>query len=140
MTWVCDAVGLGQFGDRRLQKGGLSCKLRWSRGQDRASVGWREAIGGLVAGRDVLAIQDSSELAFGGEAARARGFGPVGRGGGIGGLLLHAVLAVDASTGALLGPVDVTVRSRTGGKVRPRRRRQTADKEPQAGLDGSFTR
>src|SRR5439155_19755795 len=114
MTWVCDAVGLGQFGDRRLQKGGLSCKLRWSRGQDRASVGWREAIGpgksssrvflyneavtvaemastaaartaGLVAGRDVLAIQDSSELAFGGQAARARGFGPVGRGGGIGG-------------------------------------------------------
>src|SRR5207244_5209846 len=26
-------------------KRGLSCKLRWSRGQDRASVGWREAIG-----------------------------------------------------------------------------------------------
>ena len=86
---------------------------------------------GLVAGRDVLAIQDSSELAFGGQAARARGFGPVGRGGGIGGLLLHAVLAVDASTGALLGPVDVTVRNRTGGKVRPRSERPTADKESQ---------
>src|SRR5205823_7333273 len=44
--------------------------------------------------------------------------GPVGRGGGIGGLLLHAVLAVDASTGALLGPVDVTVRNRTGPRPR----------------------
>ena len=94
---------------------------------------------GLVAGRDVLAIQDSSELAFGGEAARARGFGPVGRGGGIGGLLLHAVLAVDASTGALLGPVDVTVRNRTGGKVRPRSERPTADKESQRWLDGMFS-
>src|SRR5207244_19602 len=76
------------------------------------------------------------ELAFGGEAARARGFGPVGRGGGIGGLLLHAVLAVDASTGALLGPVDVTVRNRTGGKVRPRSERPTAEKESQRWLDG----
>ena len=65
--------------------------------------------------------------------------GPVGRGGGIGGLLLHAVLAVDASTGALLGPVDVTVRNRTGGKVRPRSERPTADKESQRWLDGMFS-
>ncbi|MFI5014970.1 MAG: hypothetical protein ACHQAY_21760, partial [Hyphomicrobiales bacterium] len=35
----------------------------------------------LVAGRDILAIQDSSELVFGGKEARARGFGPIGRGG-----------------------------------------------------------
>jgi hypothetical protein len=91
---------------------------------------------GLVAGRDILAIQDSSELAFGGPEARARGFGPVGRGGGIGGLLLHAILAVDATTGALLGAVDVTVRNRTNGRVTPRRERQTADKESQRWLDG----
>src|SRR5439155_1132484 len=90
-------------------------------------------------GRDVLAVQDRSELAFGGQAVRARGFGAVGRGGGIGGLLLHAVLAVDASTGALLGPVDVTVRNRTGGKVRPRSERPTADKESQRWLDGMFS-
>ena len=63
----------------------------------------------------------------------------MGRGGGIGGLLLHAVLAVDASTGALLGPVDVTVRNRTGGKVRPRSERPTADKESQRWLDGMFS-
>jgi hypothetical protein len=92
-----------------------------------------------VAGRDVLAIQDSSELVFGGKQARARGFGPIGRGGGVGGLLLHAVLAVDATTGALLGPVDVTVRNRTSGKVTPRNKRQTADKESQRWLDGMFS-
>jgi len=94
---------------------------------------------GLVAGRDVLAIQDSSELIFGGKEARARGFGRIGRGGGTSGLLLHAVLAVDALTGALLGAVDVTVRNRTGGKVAPRTTRQTADKESQRWLDGMFS-
>jgi hypothetical protein len=93
---------------------------------------------GLVAGRDVL-IQDSSELVFGGKQARDRGFGPIGRGGGLGGLLLHAVLAIDAATGALLGPVDVTVRNRTDGKVTPRSKRQTADKESQRWLDGMFS-
>ena len=94
---------------------------------------------GLVAGRDVLAIQDSSELVFGGKQARARGFGPIGRGGGLGGLLLHAVLAIDAVTGALLGPVDVTVRNRTNGKVTPRSDRQTADKESQRWLEGMLS-
>src|SRR6185437_10497813 len=92
-----------------------------------------------VAGRDVLAIQDSSELVFGGKKARERGFGPIGRGGGTGGLLLHAVLAIDAATGALLGAVDVTVRNRTGGKVTARSERQTADKESQRWLDGMFS-
>jgi len=94
---------------------------------------------GLVAGRDILAIQDSSELVFGGKKARARGFGPIGRGGGTGGLLLHAVLAVDAATGALLGPVDVTVRNREGGKVTTRTKRRTAAKESQRWLDGMFS-
>lgn len=93
---------------------------------------------GLVAGRDILAIQDSSELILGGKEARARGFGPIGRGGGTGGLLLHAVLAVDAATGALLGLVDMQVRNRTGGKVTPRSKRLTAAKESQRWLDGMF--
>ncbi|MFI4972769.1 MAG: IS4 family transposase, partial [Hyphomicrobiales bacterium] len=93
----------------------------------------------LVAGRDILAIQDSSELVFGGKEARARGFGPIGRGGGTGGLLLHAVLAVDAATGALFGLVDVTVRNREGGKVAARSKRLTAAKESQRWLDGMFS-
>lgn len=93
----------------------------------------------VVAGRDVLAIQDSSELVFGGKEARSRGFGPIGRGGNLGGLLLHPVLAVDAVTGALLGLVDMKVHNRRGGKVAARRTRSTADKESQRWLDGMFS-
>lgn len=92
---------------------------------------------GLVAGRDVLAIQDSSELVFGGEELRGRGFGPIGRGGGTAGLLLHAMLAVDAANGALLGLVDMQVFNRSGGKpVAHRRGRATPDKESQRWIDG----
>lgn len=93
---------------------------------------------GLVAGRDILAIQDSSELILGGKEARARGFGPIGRGGGTGGLLLHAVLAVDAMTGGLFGLIDMQVLNRTGGKVTARRERSITDKESQRWLDGMF--
>lgn len=131
---------------RRLAQGNRARQIQFSRflyneavtvAEMAATAAARTA--GLVAGRDVLAIQDSSELVFGGKQARERGFGPIGRGGAIGGLLLHAVLAVDAATGALLGLVDVTVRNRTSGKVTPRSARQTADKESQRWLDGMFS-
>jgi len=90
-----------------------------------------------VAGRDVVVIQDTSELVLGGRWARARGFGPVGGGGALGGLLLHAVVAVEAGTGALLGLVDAKIWNREGGPVTPRRSRATADKESQRWLDGT---
>ena len=131
---------------RRLARGNRARQIQFSRflyneavtvAEMAATAAARTA--GAVAGREVLAIQDSSELVFGGKRARARGFGPIGRGGGIGGLLLHAVLAVDATTGALLGPIDVRVRNRTSGKVTPRSKRQTADKESQRWLDGMFS-
>ena len=90
-----------------------------------------------VAGREVVAIQDTSELALGGRRARANGYGPVGKGGGVRGLLLHAVLAVDAASGAVLGLVDANVWNRTGGKVSARRARQTAEKESQRWIDAT---
>src|ERR1700686_5017377 len=46
------------------------------------------------AGRDIIGVQDSSERAFGGRRARDNGYGPVGKGGGVRGLLLHAALAL----------------------------------------------
>jgi len=92
---------------------------------------------GRVAGRDILAIQDTSELVFGGPKARSRSFGPVGKGGHLGGLLLHPVLAVEAGSGALVGLADVAVWNRTGGKVRPRRKRATQGKESQRWLTGA---
>jgi hypothetical protein len=90
-----------------------------------------------AAGRDVVVIQDTSELALGGRRAKANGYGPVGKGGALRGLLLHAVLAVDAGTGGMLGIVDATVWNRKGGKVTDRRSRKTSNKESQRWLDGT---
>jgi hypothetical protein len=97
--------------------------------------------GGLTAaraaGRDVVVIQDTSELSLGGRRAKANGYGPIGKGGALRGLLLDMVLAVDARTGGVIGPVDAKVRNRTGGKVRSRRLRKTAQKESQRWIDGT---
>ncbi len=89
-----------------------------------------------VAGRDIVVVQDTSELALGGRRARANGYGPVGKGGGLGGLLLHAALALEIGSGALLGLVDAKVWNRDEGDVvAPRRARATVDKESQRWLD-----
>jgi hypothetical protein len=91
-----------------------------------------------VRGRDVVVIQDTSEIALGGRRAKAQGYGPVGKGGAVRGLLLHAVLAVDAATGGVIGLVDAQVRNRTGGKkVAARRSRQTPEKESQRWIEGT---
>ena len=100
-----------------------------------AYAGERTAAQG--AGRDVVVIQDTSELALGGRRAKANGYGPVGKGGALRGLLLHAVLAVDAGTGGLIGLVDAQVSNRKGGKVGSRRLRKTAEKESQRWIDGT---
>lgn len=97
-----------------------------------------ERTGAQVAGRDVVVIQDTSELALGGRRAKANGYGPVGKGGALRGLLLHAVLAVDAATGGVIGLVDADVRNRQGGKAAPRRSRKTAQKESQRWIDGTI--
>lgn len=96
-----------------------------------------ECTAARAAGRDVLVIQDTSELVLGGRRARANGYGPVGKGGALGGLLLHAVIVVDANSGALLGLIDAQVRNRYGKKVAPRRARATAQKESQRWIDGT---
>ena len=53
-------------------------------------------------------------------------------------LLLHAVLAVDASTGGVLGLVDAKVWNRKGGKAKHRRTRKTPQKDSQRWLDGTM--
>jgi Transposase DDE domain len=87
-----------------------------------------------VAGREIIVVQDSSELILGGRRAKANGYGPVGKGGGTRGLLLHAALTLDADSGGVLGLVDMQVWNRDKGKVKPRRSRATADKESQRWL------
>jgi hypothetical protein len=90
-----------------------------------------------VAGRDILAIQDTSEIILGGAKVRGKGFGPVGKGGNLGGVLLHPVLAVDARSGELLGLVDVSVWNRDKGKVGGRADRSIGDKESQRWQNGA---
>lgn len=88
-----------------------------------------------VAGRDIVVAQDTSELALGGRRARANGYGPVGKGGALGGLLLHAALAVEVGSNALLGLADAQIWNRDKGIVKPRRSRTIADKESKRWLD-----
>lgn len=101
-----------------------------------AHAGERTAV--RAAGREVVVIQDTSELALGGRRAKQNGYGPVGKGGNLRGLLLHAVLAVDAGGGGILGLVDARVWNREGGKVKHRRTRTTPQKESQRWLDGTL--
>lgn len=92
--------------------------------------------GQRVAGREVVAIQDTSELALGGRWARAAGYGVVGKGGALGGLLLHPVLAVEAGSGALLGLAGLQIWNRASAPAMPRRGRSTQDKESWRWIEG----
>ena len=91
-----------------------------------------------AAGRDVIVIQDTSDLALGGRRAKANGYGPVGKGGALRGLALHTVLAVDAVSHELIGLIDAKPRNRQGGKVEHRRSRATSQKESQRWIDGTM--
>jgi hypothetical protein len=115
---------------RFLRNGSVTATARAAHAADRTAA--------RAAGRDVVVIQDTSELALGGRRAKANGYGPVGKGGALRGLLLHAVLAVDAGTGGVLGLVDARVWNRKGGKVTDRRSRKTSNKESQRWLDGTM--
>jgi IS4 transposase len=105
---------------------------------DEMAAHGREATATRVAGRDIVVVQDTSELVLGGRRARENGYGPVGKGGALGGLLLHAALAVEAGTGALLGLADLRIWNRTGGKVTSRRSRATGDKESQRWIESTL--
>jgi hypothetical protein len=84
-----------------------------------------------------VVVQDTSELSLGGRRAKANGYGPIGKGGALRGLLLHATLAVDASNGGVFGLVDAKVWNRTGGKVKHRRSRTIEQRESQRWIDAT---
>ena len=90
-----------------------------------------------AAGRDVVVAQDTSELSLGGRRAKANGYGPIGKGGALRGVLLHTVIAIDADNAGVLGLVDAQVWNRTGGKVKHRRSRTTEQKESYRWLAGT---
>jgi Transposase DDE domain len=94
--------------------------------------------GRRVAGRHVLAIQDTTELHFTSHATSKRGFGTGGNGLDPG-LFLHPILAVDADNGGIIGLVDCAIINRTEGKVTDRHKRAAEDKESYRWLEGAIT-
>ena len=90
--------------------------------------GWSTQTGPACAGRHILAIEDRSEVKFPTTAQRRRGLGPVKKGNAYG-VLVHAMLAVDASDGACLGLVGGAVWSRAGVNPVPHRQRPPEERE-----------
>ena len=90
--------------------------------------GWADRTGEACAGRHILAIQDTSEVKFPTTAQRRRGLGPVKKGNAYG-VLVHAMVAVDAASGSCLGLVGGDVWSRDGVNPMPHRQRPLADRE-----------
>jgi hypothetical protein len=95
--------------------------------------GWGTAASRACAGRHVLAIQDTSEINFSTTKHHRRGLGEIGKGNGHG-LLLHAMLGVDAETGGLLGLVSGRIWTREGRVEIPHAERLVEDKESERWL------
>lgn len=109
----CQEVGFGRFlANRRVTI-------------EQLIKGWSDQTAAAAAGRHVLAIHDTSEFNFHTTPKRRRGLGEIGKGGGRG-LLVHAMLAVDADIGSCLGLVTGRIWTRRGRvKVAHQKRRAT---------------
>jgi hypothetical protein len=115
-------------GDRRgeLQAGRFFASAKVTAA--RLVAGWSDRTGVACAGRHVLAIQDRCEVKFPTTAQRRRGLGPVKKGNAYG-VLVHAMIAVDATSGSCLGLVGGDVWSRDGVNPIPHRQRPLAERE-----------
>jgi len=87
-----------------------------------------------VAGRHVLAIQDSSEINYQAHAGRCRGLGLAGNGSDLG-FFIHPCLAVDAAHGGIIGLAGGQVWKRPGKISTDRKKRAIADKESRRWID-----
>jgi hypothetical protein len=106
---------------------------------ERLIASWPQQTGPAVAGRHVLAIQDSSEIDFRTKPERRRGLGEIGKGKGRYGALLHAMLAVDAADGACLGLVGGSVYTRQGRVAVAHGERALEDKESRRWVETART-
>ena len=84
---------------------------------DKLIEGWSQQTAATASGRHVLSIQDTSEIKFHTREGHRRGLGKVGKGNARG-VLLHAMIAVNADSGVCLGL--------TGGEVWTRKRKKIA--------------
>ena len=97
---------------------------------------WSTPTGAACAGRHVLAIEDRCEVKFPTTAQRRRGLGPVKKGNAYG-VLVHAMIAVDATSGCCLGLVGGAVWSRPGVNPVPHRHRPLAERESVRWVDSA---
>lgn len=97
-------------------------------------AGWGEQTRIAAAGRHVLAIQDTSEINFKTTPERRRGLGEIGKGSGRG-VLLHAMLAVDAATDGCLGLVTGELWTRQGRVAVEHSKRPIEEKESRRWID-----
>jgi hypothetical protein len=95
---------------------------------DKLIEGWSQQTRFAVSGRHVLAIQDTSEIKFSTTRKHRRGLGKVAKGNAYG-VLLHAMMAVDADTGSCLGLAGGKVWTRKGTVQTPHGKRALANKE-----------
>jgi hypothetical protein len=124
---ACGSLVVRQLGGDR--KGELSAhrvldSLHVTPGETIRCVAQRTAA--ACAGRRVVVANDTSEFNYFG--VRSRGLGGAGRNGQTPGFFIHAAVAVDAETEAMLGLVDARIWSRHG-KARPRRQQAFSAKE-----------
>lgn len=90
--------------------------------------GWSIGTAQAVAGRHVLALQDTTELHFTTTPERRRGLGPAGKGNAFG-LMVHPVLAIDAESGVCHGLAGGEIWTRKGVAAVPHRKRLPEDRE-----------
>lgn len=89
-----------------------------------------------VAGRHVLAIQDTSELDYTAHARRTAGLGGISNNKGCG-LFIHPVLVIDAETHGCLGLAHEAAWVREAAAEQPRERRPIEEKESMRWLAGA---
>lgn len=126
---------------RRLSKGDRALEVRFNRFLGNTKVtaegiieGWSESTVAAVAGRHVLAIQDTSEIHFNTVPQRRRGLGEIGKGNNHG-VLLHPMLAVDADNGNCLGLLSGKIWTRKGRRTVSHDLRDLSDKESQRWIE-----
>jgi hypothetical protein len=158
-----DAHYVGDFGDERLAAVGADLlraleerrtvvvkrlggtradEIRYGRFLNNENVTHQEIldaegrrVGICAKGRDVLAIQDTTEMNFSGHTGSKKGFGTVGNGEDIG-LFLHPQLVLDAETGGVLGLAGCAIMNRYRHVKTPSSKRPPEKRESRRWLEG----
>ena len=86
-------------------------------------------------GRDVLVVQDTTEINFSGHTRSKSGFGTVGNGSDIG-IFLHPQFVLDANDGGVIGMAGCTIMNRRRHVKTPSNKRPPDKRESRRWLEG----